>query len=247
MDRPFTYTFPNKRTAQAIQVQHMEDLPQALHALGIQYPRPTLVLIGGASGISDDEMAHLHRLFQEALAPLFDALGVVVIDGGTDAGTMRLIGNARGKIGASFALIGVAALGTVALTDAALDRPNNELLEPNHSHFILIPGAQWGDESSWIAQVAAEIAHGQPSITLLVNGGEIAWDDITKSVEAQRPVVIIKGSGRTADKLAAAIQGDVVDERAQKLVASGLLQSIDLTNDFDSIIAKMKAYFEGQG
>jgi SLOG in TRPM, prokaryote len=247
MDRPFTYTFPNKRTAQAIQVQHMEDLPQALHALGIQYPRPTLVLIGGASGISDDEMAHLHRLFQEALAPLFDALGVVVLDGGTDAGTMRLIGNARGKIGASFALIGVAALGTVALTDAALDRPNNELLEPNHSHFILIPGAQWGDESSWIAQVAAEIAHGQPSITLLVNGGEIAWDDITKSVEAQRPVVIIKGSGRTADKLAAAIQGDVVDERAQKLVASGLLQSIDLTNDFDSIIAKMKAYFEGHG
>jgi SLOG in TRPM, prokaryote len=246
MDKPFTYTFPNGRTAQAIQVQYMQELPSALHALGIQYPRPTMVLIGGASGISDDEMAHLHRLFQEALAPLFNALGVVVVDGGTDAGTMRLIGNARGKIGASFALLGVAAIGTVALTDAALDRPNNELLEPNHSHFMLIPGANWGDESFWIVRVAAEIAQGRPSITLLVNGGEIAWDDITKSVEAQRPVVVIKGSGRTADELAAAMQGDVFDERAQKLIASGLLLSINLTNDFEPIVTTMKAYFEGR-
>ena len=246
MDKPFTYTFPNGRTAQAIQVHHMQELPSALHALGIQYPSPTLVLIGGASGISDDEMAHLHRLFQEALAPLFDALGVVVVDGGTDAGTMRLIGNAREKTGASFALLGVAAIGTVALTDATLDRPNNELLEPNHSHFMLIPDSNWVDESSWIAQVAAEIAQGRPLITLLVNGGEIAWDDIAKSVEARRPVVVIKGSGRTADKLAAAMQGDVVDERAQKLITSSLLLSINLTNDFEPIVTTMKAYFEGR-
>jgi len=95
-------------------------------------------------------------------------------------------------------------------------------------------------------RVAAEIAQGRPSITLLVNGGEIAWDDITKSVEAHRPVVVIKGSGRTADKLAAAMQGDAVDERAQKLIASGLLLSINLTNDFEPIVTTMKAYFEGR-
>jgi SLOG in TRPM, prokaryote len=246
MEKPLTHIFPNKRTAQTIQVQRMDELSRALNELGIQYPCPTLVLIGGASGISENEMNNLRRLFRVALAPLVDALGIVVVDGGTDAGAMQLMGQARAEVDGTFPLIGVAAIGTIALSDAALARPDNELLEPHHSHFLLIPGSNWGDESSWIAQVAAEIAAEKPSLTLLVNGGEIAWDDLAKSVDAHRPVIVIKGSGRTADKLASVMAGDLVDERAQKLVESGLLQAIDLADGFEVLLKKMKAYFEGQ-
>jgi hypothetical protein len=245
MEKPFVYTFPNKRTAQVVQMQRMEEMPRALLALGIQYPRPTLVLIGGASGIRVDEMISLRQLFREVLAPMFKALHVVVVDGGTDAGTMQLMGQVRGEIGGTFPLIGVAAAGTVALSEVALARPHNELLEPHHSHFLLIPGSNWGDESTWIARVAAEIAQGKPSVTLLVNGGEIAWDDITQSVESHRPVVVIKGSGRTADKLASAMQGDMVDDRAHRLGASGLLQIVDPNDGFEMLLKTMKGYFEG--
>jgi hypothetical protein len=78
-----------------------------------------------------------------------------------------------------------------------------------------------------------------------VNGGEIAWDDITQSVESNRPVVVIKGSGRTADKLASAMQGNLVDDRAQRLVASGLLQIVDPNDGFEMLLKTMKGYFEG--
>src|SRR5438552_7998438 len=153
MEKPFKYTFLNKRTAKVIRLHYVEELPFALQELGIQHPRPTLVLIGGASGIDSDELAHLHRLFIEVLAPLAEAYDVAVVDGGTDVGVMQLIGQAHYEIDAKFPLIGVAAIGTIALSENALDRPDNELLEPHHSHFVLIPGASWGNESHWIAEI----------------------------------------------------------------------------------------------
>jgi hypothetical protein len=66
-------------------------------------------------------------------------------------------------------------------------------------------------------------------VTVLVNGGEIAWEDVAQSVKASRPVLVIEGSGRTADSLARALHGEATDERAQRLVASGLLRLVDET------------------
>ena len=52
--------------------------------------------------------------------------------------------------------------------------PGQAPLELNHSHFVMVPGDEWGDESNWIAQVADTVAGDMASVTLLVNGGEIA-------------------------------------------------------------------------
>jgi hypothetical protein len=56
-----------------------------------------------------------------------------------------------------------------------------------------------------------------------MNGGEITLDDVTRSVEAGRPVLVVDGSGRAADDLAAALAGGSSDERLTALAASGLL------------------------
>src|SRR5207302_629946 len=85
MEKAFVCTFANKRTAHAIQVQRGEELPNALGELGIAYPCPAIVLIGGAGGIGEDELVHLHRLFREVLVPLAEVLGAAMVDGGTDA------------------------------------------------------------------------------------------------------------------------------------------------------------------
>jgi hypothetical protein len=77
---------------------------------------------------------------------------------------------------------------------------------------------------------------------VLVNGGEIAWDDVAESVEATRPVIVIEGSGRTADTLASAMRGVQVNGRAQKLIASGLLHSIDPAGGIESLTRTLKNY-----
>src|SRR5215208_6911025 len=103
-------------------------------------------------------------------------------------------------------------------------------LEPNHSHFVLVPGTVWGDETPWLAAVATTLAGTQESATLLLNGGEISWADVEASVAAGRPVVAVAGSGRTADALAAAVRGMPGDRRAAGLAASGLVHAADLAD-----------------
>ncbi|HEY9604811.1 MAG TPA: hypothetical protein V6C85_24625 [Allocoleopsis sp.] len=209
-------------------MHHFAELPRAVHNLGFHKTRPTLVLVGGASGVSEADITRLETLFREEIAPIAQELGVVVVDGGTDAGVMRFMGQARTAIGATFPLIGVAALGTVLLPEFLPPRPDAAPLEPNHTHFVLVPGLNWGDESPWLARLASVISDGFPSVTIVVNGGEITLRDVANSVQADRPVVTLDGSGRTADKLAAALRGEATDWRARQLAASGRVQAIDI-------------------
>jgi hypothetical protein len=228
MEKPFRCTFANELTADVIQVHHFTELPRAVQNLGFHKTRPTLVLVGGASGVSQADITRLEKLFREEIAPIAQELGVVVVDGGTDAGVMRFMGQARTAIKATFPLIGVAASGTVLLPDLSPPRSDAAPLEPNHTHFVLVPGSNWGDECPWLARLASVISDGFPSVTIVVNGGEITLQDVANSVQADRPVVTLEGSGRTADKLAAALRGEVTDSRARHLAASGRVQAINI-------------------
>lgn len=231
MKHSCTLTFDNNLTAHVIQIHSPTALTAILQQLGLNHPRPTLALVGGASKISESDKNDLRRLFIEVIAPLAEQLGVAVIDGGTDAGIMQFMGQARTRICATFPLIGVAARGTVILPGVKTVNADAAMLEPNHTHFVLVPGSNWGDESPWLSQIGSYIAQDLPSVTIVVNGGEITWQDVAQSVTAKRPAIILAGSGRTADKLASALQGKVTDERAVDLVASGLLHSIDMSKD----------------
>ena len=231
MKHSCTLTFDNNLTADVVHVHSPTALTAALQQLGLDQPRPTLALVGGASKISESDKNDLRRLFIEVVAPLAEQLRVAVVDGGTDAGIMQFIGQARTRIRATFPLIGVAAIGTVILPGVQSMNADAAMLEPNHTHFVLVPGSNWGDESPWLSEIGSHLAQGLPSVTIVVNGGEITWQDVAQSVKAKRPAIVLAGSGRTADKLAAALQGEVADERAIELVESGLLHAIDMSKD----------------
>ncbi len=203
----------------------------ALSSIGLRRPTPVLVLVGGADGLSEADMARLRSLFAKVLAPMAEISGATVVDGGTDAGVMRLMGRAHHKTNSTFPLIGVAATGTITLSSCSPSPPDVAPLEPHHTHFVLVPGSTWGDESPWLGRVASVLAEGAPSVTVVVNGGETTWEDVTRSVEAGRPVVVVSGSGRTADVLAAALRGEETDERAQSLSESGLVDAVELAAD----------------
>jgi hypothetical protein len=61
---------------------------------------------------------------------------------------------------------------------------------------------------------------------VLINGGEIAYSDVERSVKAGREVIVIAGSGRTADMIAGALAGATDDQRASALAGSGLVRAV---------------------
>lgn len=241
MIRRFTLTVNEGHVVQAIQVDADEDLSVAVDMLGLPSPSPVLVIVGGASKLSREDFSRLQLLFAQVLAPLAQSLHMTVVDGGTDAGVMKLIGQARKNIGGTFPLVGVAPIGLADFPGTPFNlATDSSPLEGNHTHFILVPGADWGCESPWIAKLATVVAKDEPSIAILANGGEITWLDAQQNVKADRPVIVVEGSGRTADILAHALDGDIVDARAQELLDSKLLRSIDMAGDFQMISEQLQ-------
>ena len=236
MENSFKLTFNQEQAAIAIKVSETAELPHALANIGLGSSRPILVIVGGASQISDADFIRIQSLFVQVLAPIAETLGACVVDGGTDAGVMRLMGYARNQIKAQFPLIGVAPIGKVIIPEQTTTPSDDACpLQSDHTHFVLVPGDNWGDESSWIVDVATVLAGEYPSVTVLINGGEITFADALNSVSAGRLVIAVAGSGRTADKLASALIGGVTDERAIKLAASGKLQTIKLDAEHEEL------------
>ena len=217
--------FPDGASAVAVEVTNVEDLPTAVGVLGLQPPLPTVVVVGGAGGLDETDIDRLRPVFVSGMAPALERHRAAVVDGGTLAGVMRLCGETRTSLVAPFPLVGVVAVGTVRLPGRPAP-PDGAALEPRHSHFVIVPGDTWGAEAPWIAQTASVLAGSSPSVTVLVNGGQIAYDDVQRSVQAGRRVIVVEGSGRTADALADAVDGAQCDERATALAASGLISSV---------------------
>jgi hypothetical protein len=197
---PFQLNFPTG-TAQTICVSPQTNLTTALEVIGLSRSRPTLVLTGGATHLNLAASQRLQDFFLGCLVPVAEKLQLTVIDGGTDAGVMRLMGMGRSAQKATFPLVGVAPARKVHLPETT-PLSGTQPLEPHHTHFVLTPGFAWGAESPWIAQIATILAGNQPSMTLLVNGGTVSLIDVQASLAEQRPVFVLAGSGRLADDIA---------------------------------------------
>ncbi|MBE7385343.1 MAG: hypothetical protein F6J95_028580 [Leptolyngbya sp. SIO1E4] len=222
-------------------VDEKVDIPPCLDSLRLTDRRPTLVIVGGASGLDNDQQMQLDSLFNYVLAPLAEELQLHVVDGGTDAGVMGLMGRARTAIGGTFSLVGVAPRLLVNLPDCGVEHPDASILEPHHSHCILVPGKNWGDESAWMAEIATQLSGPHGSMTVLINGGSITWQDARASVNAGREIVIMAGSGRTADVMVKALAGKGIDDpRMKPLLSSGLLSAVDLEDNPAHLKAALK-------
>lgn len=244
-------TFSNGQPAQVVHICQKEDIPAALRTLGLQ-SRPTLVLIGGASRIDPSDFKRIQCLFVEVLAPLAEELGAIVVDGGTNAGVMQLIGQARSTLSATFPLLGVSPIQLVHFAEASSCAveisASTVCLEPHHTHFILVPGSAWGDESSWLAWIASSLAGSHPSIAVLVNGGRVSLLDVQWNIAESRPIAIVAGSGRLADEIAAAIghPQTATREAIASVVQSGQLSLLDLSEPMSEIATFFKVQLLAQ-
>jgi len=185
-------------------VRRPADLGDALDAVDLGTARPVLVLIGGAGGLTRVLEDALRDVFAGCLSPLVQQLGAAIVDGGTESGVMRLIGRARAAAGHDYPLVGVAAAGTIGSPGGAVG--STAPIDPDHSHLVIVPGERWGDESPWLKAVAVAIARDRGRVALLVNGGRVAHDEAMDFAASGIPVVVVAGSGRAADTLAARLE-----------------------------------------
>jgi hypothetical protein len=181
-------------TVGAANIKDNHEIQEALDKLEIPHTKTVIVLVGGAGGIGFMEKFPMRKAIG-IVARLAEETGSVVVDGGTQAGIMEEIGRQRKRNKFSFPLIGV------VFDNLLMKEEPASILDPNHTHFFLIPGDDWGDESAWLSKIATVIAGNQKSVTILVNGGKISRSDVEYSLMEKRPTVVMRGTGRLADEI----------------------------------------------
>ena len=214
-----TRQIPLKRgaTVEAVHLDDEKEIPEALTQLEIPHPRPVIVLVGGASGIGWWDKFPMTKAIR-IIAHLAEETGAVVVDGGTQAGIMKEIGIQRKRYKFTFPLVGV------VFGNLLMKEEPKSILDSNHTHFFLVPGDDWGAESSWISKIATGIAGDDKSITVLVNGGNISRTDVEYSLLENRPTFVMRGTGRMADEI----------------TMEDMIFSIDITEKTDDILEYLK-------
>jgi hypothetical protein len=181
-------------TVKAAHISEDKEIEEALTELEIPHPKSVIVLVGGAGGIGWWDKFPMRKAIR-IIARLAEDTQSIVVDGGTQAGIMTEIGRQRKQNKFSFPLVGV------VFDSLIMKKEPGTILDPNHTHFFLIPGNNWGDESSWISKIATQIAGAKKSITILVNGGQISKTDVGYSVMEDRPTFVMRGTGRMANEI----------------------------------------------
>ena len=196
--------FPNQQVLCAFPSERA-DLGQAISELGLTEGYPVIVLIGGDI---EKQQADATGKAIQTIAKVAEDMQAVIVCGGTDMGVMAEIGKIRRRNSYKFPLVGVAPEGLVTWFEGPRSTKflwwgtQRWQLEPNYSHFILVPGNQFGDESPWIVETATLLSKGYRSVTILINGGEVSRKDIDLSLENGRPVIAVSRTGRLADEIA---------------------------------------------
>jgi len=249
-NKRFVIPFEDGRAAFAIQVSRRFDPDAVGKALGFNEPRPTIYVTGGAGAMSPEDMATTRTVVEKGLARFAEERGVILIDGGTQAGIPVLLGDARQKYRYRFPLIGIAPLELVRYPGYENDNPSANPLNTGHSHFVLTAGDEFGDESDMITQLTYALsgAGEKPALGILINGGKIAREEVyarTTSPELSFPLIVLEGTGRFADILASAFYAGHTEEAdLQAIINKGRLQMVSVDDGPDALRVRLGVYFD---
>lgn len=210
----FPISFHDGQVALGVRAGPGTDLPRALRAMGLTTGVPTIVPIG--AGARQAQLARLRPLLEKVVVAVAEAVEATVVDEGDAGGLAAMLGEARRRKKAGFPLVGVTP-----------DPADSDALDPQHTHFVLVPADDGARLARWTAAVATATAGGNRSVALAAAGGEPAWSSLEAHVAAGRLVMAVARSGGVADHLAAALAGRAADVRAGWLVASGQISAVD--------------------
>ena len=84
--------FPNGNRAQLVRAAAGTPAADILKKLGIEQPEALIMIFGGAAGLDDSLKPRLLQLFSRSIACSAIETGAIIMDGGTKAGVIKLIG-----------------------------------------------------------------------------------------------------------------------------------------------------------
>jgi hypothetical protein len=238
--QPQEIVFPNSNGAKLVSVSRGTPMAGLIEPLGISSPKNLILLIGGADKLDEKLTSRLTQLLSRGIARAAADAEALIIDGGTQAGVMQIMGQSIADRGRKSSLLGVAPAGKVTYPGGPPVTGNDSApLDPNHSHFVLVDGKEWGSETKTLFELAA--AFKVPVLAVLVNGGAIAKDELLQSVRRSWPVIVIEGSGRLADEVAVLKKqpSQIEDPTLAEIVEEGDLRIFPITGaleDFEPMI-----------
>lgn len=220
------------QSALAVLPNSQASIPKIIDTLQLPAHRAVLLVVGAAG--------NLNPALRPVLAPLFDAVAqvahetaAVLLDGGTQAGVMALLGEAVSRRAHRPALLGVAPAALVSYSNGG--PTTNAPLEPHHSHFVLVEGPEWGDETATLFDLTSGLAASPtgplPAAVLLAGGGGIARNEMVQAARHRLPVLVIADTGGLADELAAAWpqrQSPPEEPKLAEILAGGKLRFFPL-------------------
>ena len=240
-------TFPNGNEALILRVPDGIDGPVIVAALQLPEPRPVLLVIGGGSKMTSPQSVRLRDLIGEGLVRTAAEEGAAIIDGGTQAGVMQIVGDGHSSTKSHSPLIGVCPASLVSWPQNRVGA-NLKQLDPNHTHFVLTPGHEWGCETETMLTLADTLGGDRPPGVVLVNGGPIAYHEVVSCVRRGWNVAVILGSGRLADSIGTALKKhlDPADESIAALIErTDLITVIDCQNGPDVLARTLRQMLFG--
>ncbi len=195
--------------------------------LGVDHDCAVLAVVGTTNDL-EPELAETLFPFLVAAVRSAARTGAVVVTGGTDSGVFHLLGLALAAAEEKpAAVVGVApgALLADGEVPAADGRPP---IDPQLTVLVRAPGHSWGDETPPLSRIVSAIAGGHPAVALLVGGGDGTRVEVIEHLLRHRPIVVLAGSGRLADAVAAGLASSS-DGDLRALVATGDIRVVDTT------------------
>jgi SLOG in TRPM, prokaryote len=193
--------------------------PVRLARLGVRHDVPVLVISGSTAHVDATDAERLLPALKVAVAVAADK-GAAVVTGGTDAGVFHLLGLALSSAPRRpGVVVGVAPDGLVA--DVTSQPGDGKVpVDPQLTALVRVPGSGWGDETATLSRLVGEMAGSQPAVVLLAGGGDVTRVELVEHLSRGRAVVVLAGSGRLADDVAAGSVGDTNSD-LRALVSSG--------------------------
>ena len=202
-----TIAFGGGASAVAIRTARDTGGEALFDALRLPVPKGTLVVNGSTAALPPEVGRRIRSLVQDGLAKVALDAGLTVLTGATDAGIFAVLGTALDGHGAP--LVGVAPADLVTWPNR-VDEGDDPLsltpLERHHSHFVLVDGQEWGDETPALVELTKALDARGPTAVVLFGGGPIARCEAVAHVGAGVPLVVVAGSGRLANALADAAE-----------------------------------------
>ena len=240
--------FPNCNRAYLLSAPDCTPAEHILKALDIKQPKALFLIVGGAAGLDESLKPRLVQFFGRGIARAAVDAGALIIDGGTQAGVMELMGQGVSDQGRKSILLGVAPAGRVTYSGGPTKESvvDGAPLDPNHSHFVLVESDEWGGETETMFDLANALSGGIPVVTALVGGGDISKKEVLSSVRQGWPIIVVEGTGLLADEITMLKKQELPlpeDPAMAEIIADGDIHLFSLDGAIDDLKSLINSFF----